>query len=141
MIARRKYSTFGVAIAALLWSSSAWCNVWRMECKEWRGPSPGGDFLGSYFFSFNDTEKTLVVVHKPVPEMNWLFGTKVKKWTLMWEKDGQVVVYGTDDDFTAPLKLLSLNFGKPKMFDYSLGGLTEDTNSRSLTRKECQRLN
>lgn len=138
LVARYLYCTLGAAIFSLACSGNAWAGVRKMECREWRG-GPAGDFLGSYIFSFDDAG-TLSVVFKPVPQYNWLFATKVKKWVRLWEKDGKAVFYGVVDDVMGPVKLLSLDFAKGKMFDYSLGGLAEDANSRSLTRKECRRL-
>jgi hypothetical protein len=139
MIFRRLYCVLGAAIFALLCLSDTWAAELKMECDEWRG-GPAGDFLGSYIFSFDDSG-TLNIVRNPAGQNNWLFGTNVKKWTLAWKKDGRAVFYGVDDDLMGPVKILSLDFGKPRMFDYSLSGVAEDANSRSLTRKECHQLN
>jgi hypothetical protein len=116
--------------------SVAWGGMRKMECREWRGT---GDFLGTYTFSLNENG-ILSIIFKPKGQFNWLFATNVKKWTLAWEKDGRVLFYGLDGDVMGPVKVLSLDFAKLKMFDYVLGGVSEDSDSRSLTRKECHRV-
>jgi hypothetical protein len=114
-----------------------------MECREWQG-APGREFLGTYIFSLDDKGE-LSVVQKPEGPFNALFGRNVNKWTLLKEEEGHAVFYGITDDSFGPVKILSLNFGSPKMFDYSLGGITEEKSLEKPlggpTRKECKRIN
>jgi hypothetical protein len=136
---------------------SARATVYKMECQEWT-VSFGGEVehIGSYVFSFDAGAKSLSVAYHP-EGLLWndkkiivLFGAKVKKWNLLWQKEPDVVFWGVDNDFTGPVKLLSLKFSVVKMFEYSLGGSGEELQSkfRSLaptpafapTRRECQRL-
>jgi hypothetical protein len=136
--ALRHCSTIAAVIFALIWSSDTWASTRKMECREWMG----ANFLGSYVFSFNDDDGSLEVVSKPAGQDNLLIATDVKKWTLMWQGDGRAVFFGTDDDLNGHVKLLSLNFAKPAMFEYSLGGFVEENGqSNGATGKECRRLN
>ena len=136
--AAKRYSTIAAMIFALIWSSDSRANVWKMDCREFSGAS----FIGSYLFSFHDDDGSLDVVSKPAGQNNLLVATDVKKWTLMWTSDGRAVFFGTDEDLNGHVKVLSLNFAKPAMFEYLLGGLVEDNGGRSgATLKECRRLN
>ena len=125
-------------IFALIWSSDSWANMWKMECREFSG----ANFIGSYVFSFHDDDGSLDVVSKPAGQDNLLLAADVKKWTLIWASDGRAVFFGTDEDFIGGVKLLSLNFARPAMFEYLLGGFVEDNSQpSSVTLKECRRLN
>jgi hypothetical protein len=136
VIWRNRRWLFLVIISLFILPSTVNAAIYKMECREWRST---GDYLGGYIFSFDSGTKSLSIVFKPQAE-NWLFGTKVKKWILLWEKDLDAVFYGIDDDFTGPVKLLTLKFSTAKLFEYSAGGLAEDHGLVSLTRKECRRL-
>jgi hypothetical protein len=141
MLLRMPMCGFAVFLSFLPLGASA--TVYKMECREWRG-APNSDYLGSYVFSFDSKSKSLSISYKPelkTMEVNALFGANVKTWTLIWEKDLSAVFYGIDDSGLDPVNLLILKFSIGKMFDYSLGGLSDDNHLTSLTRKECRRLN
>jgi hypothetical protein len=125
-------------IFALIWSGDSWANMWKMECREFSS----ANFIGSYVFSFDDDNGSLDVVSKPAGQDNLLVAAGVKKWSLIWASDGRAVFFGTDEDFNGRVKLLSLNFAKPAMFEYLLGGFVEDNSQpSSVTLKECRRRN
>lgn len=112
--------------------------MWQLECREFSH----ANFIGSYLFSFHDDDGSLEVTSKPVTQDNLLAVSDVKKWTLIWASDGRAVFFGLGDDLNGHVKVLSLNFAKPSMFEYVLGGLVEDNGQPSdVTLKECRRLN
>jgi hypothetical protein len=134
----RHCSTITAVIFVLIWSNDTWASMRKMECREFSG----ANFIGSYVFSFDDDNGSLDVVSKPAGQDNLLVAAAVKKWSLIWASDGRAVFFGTDEDFNGRVKLLSLNFAKPAMFEYLLGGFVEDSSQpSSVTLKECRRLN
>jgi hypothetical protein len=115
-----------------------------MECREWQ-PGATGAYLGSYVFSFDSKTKVLSVSYKPDSQWNFLphilFGGTIRRWRLIFENEGRAVFYGIDDDVFGPVKLLSLDFGKATMFNYSFAGISEDSGlEKGETRKQCRRL-
>ncbi|HEY6259745.1 MAG TPA: hypothetical protein VIY51_28540 [Xanthobacteraceae bacterium] len=108
-----------------------------MECGEWVDE----EYRGTYLFSLGpDAKSTLSISYKPEGQ-NLLFGKSVRKWTLLWQKERNAVFYGEDsDDWTGPVKLLSLNFSDVTMFTYSLGGATEGDELASRIVRRCRRL-
>jgi hypothetical protein len=106
-----------------------------LECQEWVDE----EFRGTYLFSLGpDAKSAFSVTYKPQGE-NRLFGRGVKKWTLLWQKERNAVLYGEDpEDGAGPAKLLSLNFSDAEMFAYSLGGAAEDEVSAKTVRR-CRR--
>lgn len=141
--ATRRLPGLVLIIMLLTLPSAARAAVYKMECRERR---VNGEYLGSYVFSFDPDAKSLSIAYQPEGEiweqtkLNPLFGAKVKKWNLLWQKELDAVFYGIDDDLTGPVKLLTLKFSVVKMFVYSLGGLVEDKGWVDRTRKECRRL-
>jgi hypothetical protein len=85
-----RISTRIAAVTLTLFQPGTSAAVYQMECREWRSAQSGGDYLGSYVFSFDSNSKSLSISYKPEMKtlgMNALFGTNVKTWTLLWEKD------------------------------------------------------
>lgn len=125
---------------------NALADTLRMECKEWSmGGYPDPDhFLGTWIFTVDAASKGLAVEKHPGPEMTTalMFAPTVKKWTLLVERERHFVFYAIEnDDWTGPLKLLSLDFAKPNFFDYQVGGEVEEVTKGLDTPKKCKRLN
>ncbi len=107
-----------------------------MECREWIDKN----YRGVYTFSFDSDKRELTASHKPEGR-NYLFGRNVAKWIVVWDKARTAVFYGIEaDDWTAPVKVLSLNFGEVAMFAYSIGGATEGDLLKSKIDRRCRRL-
>jgi hypothetical protein len=127
----------------LISTGAARAAPYRMECHEWR--SGDGEYIGSYIFSYDPSTKSLSIEYHPEglfwreQKFSMLFGWKVKRWKLLWEKDLDAVFYGITDGAVDPVKLLTLRFSTAKMFDYSTGGLDDPWSSITI-RRECRRL-
>jgi hypothetical protein len=119
----------------LLGSPDASATTRRMECREWIDK----EYRGIYKFTFNDERTSLIVSHEPEGKYP-LFGQSVDTWKLLWRKDLIAVFYGVSDDWWAPVRVMSLHFGKPAMFPYALGSEMEGDQVISKTSRECQRL-
>jgi hypothetical protein len=137
-----------LAIALAGSSFGAEASVYQMECREWVGTtdhqSSYADPLGSYMFVYDTDTKALSVTLRPAAgplNFNALFGRGVKTWTLLWTKESRATFYGTENDFTGPVKILTLDFAKAKAFHYNTGGDFEDLYAVDLSQRECRRLN
>jgi hypothetical protein len=126
----------GVALPLCVLPSPLLAAGRALECQEWVDE----EFRGTYVFSLSpDAKSAFSVTYKP-QGANRLFGKGVKKWTLLWQKERNAVLYGEDlDDGAGPAKLLSLNFSDAEMFAYSLGGAAEDEVAAKTVRR-CRRL-
>jgi hypothetical protein len=138
--------SLAIALAGSAFGADA--SVYQMECREWRGTTEHkpsyADLLGSYLFVYDTDAKTLSVTLRAVEEplnFNALFGWGVKTWKLLWTNELRATFYGTDDDFTGPVKILTLDFARAKAFHYATGGDFEEEFLGDLTQRECQRLN
>jgi hypothetical protein len=107
----------------------------RMECREWVDK----EYRGIYSFMFDDEGSSLVVSYKPEGKYP-LFGQSVDTWKLLWRKDLIAVFYGISDDWWAPVRVMSLHFGKPATFPYGLGSEMENDRVISKISRECKRL-
>jgi hypothetical protein len=114
----------------------AFAKTRQMECREWLD----GKYRGVYMIVFDLQTKSLSIAHQPEGQ-NFLFGRKVNRWQLIWEKENNVVFYGTDlEDWAGPVKIISLDFGEARMFDYSIGGAIEGDIALSKLERHCHRL-
>jgi hypothetical protein len=108
----------------------------QMECREWLD----GKYSGLYTFVFDSQSNGLSIAHQAEGQNFW-FGRGINRWQLIWQKGNNVVFYGTDqEDWTGPIKIISLDFGELRMFDYSIGGATEADVLVSKIERRCRRL-
>jgi hypothetical protein len=106
-----------------------------MECQEW----VDSDYRGLYTFTFNTEQEILSVAYKQQGKYP-LAGQKVEKWILIWQKDLNAVFYGiAADDWTGPVRMLSLHFGDVQMFPYALGSKMEESTLVSKIERRCRR--
>ena len=55
-----------------------------------------------------------------------LFGAGVKVWSVFFEHMPRLVVYGVvREDWALRVKVISLDFSRPEMFTYEMGGPIE----------------
>jgi hypothetical protein len=123
-------------IVSCLFVNEALAVARKMECREWMDK----EYRGLYTFTFDIEQKLLSVAYKPEGKYP-LDGQKIEKWILIWQKDLNAVFYGiAADDWTGPVRMLSLHFGDVKMFPYALGSVMEDTIWLSKIEHRCRRL-
>jgi|SRR5271166_3359959 len=107
-----------------------------MECREWVDK----DYGGLYTFTFDTGQELLSVAYKPEGKYP-LDGQKIEKWILIWQKDLNAVFYGiAADDWTGPVRMLSLHFGDVQMFSHALGSKMEEDTLVSKIERRCRRL-
>jgi hypothetical protein len=133
---RRLICVLGITILLCLVIGKSFAAGREMECREWVDKK----YRGLYIFSFDSNSKALSATYKPEGE-NFLFGSGVRKWTVLWVKEHNAVFFGEQpEDWTGPLKLLSLNFSDVAMFAYSLGSTFEGSELVSKIERRCRRL-
>jgi hypothetical protein len=99
-------------IGCCLIAAPAWADQLRMEC---RMTSP----IAEYTFSFDTVSGSLTVT----PSV----GGDIGKWILILAQGGHAVFYSiavdtVADEVAGRVRILSLNFEKPNMFIYWMGG-------------------
>jgi hypothetical protein len=123
-------------IVSCLFTTEAIAVVRKMECREWVDK----DYRGLYTFTFDTEHELLSVAYKPEGKYS-LDGQKIEKWILIWQKDLNAVFYGiAADDWTGPVRMLSLHFGDVQMFHYALGSAMEEDTLVSKIERRCRRL-
>jgi hypothetical protein len=133
---RRVLAALIGVIASCLSLNEALAVVRKMECREWMDK----EYRGLYTFNFDTERKLLSAAYKPEGKYP-LAGQKIENWVLIWQKDLNAVFYGiAADDWTAPVRMLSLHFGDVKMFPYELGSVMEDSILVSKIERICRRL-
>ena len=109
--------------------------VRRLECREWIDK----DYRGIYQFAFDDQTDSLVASYKPEEVKYPLLGQSVQTWKLLWKKDLNAVFYDVTENWWAPVKVLSLHFGKAQMFLYDMGSDMEGDLLVTKIIRECVR--
>jgi hypothetical protein len=133
---RRVLAALIGVIASCISVNEALAVVRKMECREWVDK----EYRGLYSFAFDTEQKLLSVAYKPEGKYP-LTGQNIEKWILIWRKDLNAVFYGIDaDDWTGPVRMLSLHFGDVQMFPYALGSTMEDSTLVSKIERRCGRL-
>jgi hypothetical protein len=110
--------------------------VRTMECREWVDK----EYRGLYTFTFETEQELLSVAYKSEKKYS-LFGQKIEKLILIWQKDLNAVFYGiAADDWAGPVQMLSLHFGDVQMFPYALGSTMEEATLVNKIERRCRRL-
>ena len=131
----RTFALGAIFIVSCISLSEASALVRRIECREWVDK----EYRGLYQFAFDDESGVLRASQEP-NGIYPLFGKSVGTWKLIWKKDLHAVFYGVSEDWWAPVKVLSLNFGKPQMFPYGMGHDMEADTLVSKISRVCKRL-
>jgi hypothetical protein len=128
-------------IGCSLIAAPAWADQLRMECQVAQGAG-AREPLGGYAFVFDSASGSLSVnMHSSTPSIP-LFGFDVKKWTLLFAQGGRAVFYGITPEGLSPVQIFSLNFEKPNMLSYQMGGDGEELIAGFPQYKaRCRRLN
>jgi len=129
-----KFALVAALLAFCLTEASA--AIYSMECRLW----VDSEYRGSSIFTFDSQRELLLTFHKP-EGLYPLFGQKVGTWKLLWQKGNIAVLHGLDsEDWSGPVKILSLNFGDVKMFPYNVGSIAEESTLLSNIERRCRRL-
>jgi hypothetical protein len=93
-----------------------------MECQV--ADPISGKRMGEYIFLFDTASSFLSVAQEP---RGRLFGADAKNWTPILAQGGHAVFYYIADDtvgsqIAGRVRVLDLNFEKPNMFNYWMGG-------------------
>ena len=118
-----------------LFANDASAVVRKMECRQWVDK----EYRGLYTFTFDTEKEQLSIGYNPEGKYP-LAGQKVEKWILLWQMDLNAAFYGISDDWTGPVRMLSLHFGDVKMFTYELGSVMEGDIMLSQIEQRCRRL-
>jgi hypothetical protein len=144
-------STWRLGLAGIvcyLVASPVQADQLKMECQvaSFTVPLYAGEALGGYVFSFDTGSDSLSVTPLPKQRPDLLFGWDVMKWTLLFARGGHAVFYDIADDSSGNsvighVRILSLNFEKPNMFAYWMGGDMDESKMPPQYRAKCRRLN
>ena len=129
-----------VGISCCLVAAPVRADQLRMECQV-----ATGEPLGGYSFSFDTVSGSLSTTLQPTIDVHLMFAWDVKRWKLLLARGGHAVFYDIAADtpgnqVVGPVKILSLNFEKPNMFTYWMGGETDEAKIPPYQTK-CRRLN
>ena len=127
-----------VVIAGLgVCCANAHATVRQLTCREWANKK----YMGLYAFSFDDLTKDFSIHLQPDNSTQYgLFGAKVKDWKVLFEHVPRLVVFGiVTDDWALPVKVISLDFSRPQMFTYEMGGPVEGDEVIDNTQRNCVR--
>jgi hypothetical protein len=98
--------------------------------------------MGEYVFSFDTVSRSLSVRLDPKER---LFGGDAGYWKLILAEGGHAVFYYIADDavgqqIAGRVRILSLNFEKPNMFNYWIGGELDESELHPY-KADCHRVN
>ena len=133
----RVIALFG--ISCYLVAAPAKADQLKMECQVYTNEP-----LGAYAFLFDTASGSLSVRLEPRVDVRLMFGWNVKNWKLLFAQGGHAVFYDVNaaDTIGGPVKMLSLNFEKPSMFIYDVGGDAEEAIvGLPQYKARCRRLN
>ena len=132
-----------VGISCYLVAAPVRADRLRMEC--WVADSFTGKSIGEYAFLFDTASGSLSVTAHPRDSSQSMFGQDAETWKLLLAQGGHAVFYYITDDTTAQqiagrVRILSLNFEKPNMFNYWMGGELDESKIPPY-KTDCRRLN
>ena len=128
-----------VGIGCCLVAAPVRADQLKMECRV--ADPISGKSAGEYVFLFDTASNSLSVTQEPSGK---LFGADAMKWTPILAEGGHAVFYYIADDtvgnqIAGRVRILDLNFEKPNMFNYWMGGEMDPIPLPYKT--DCRRLN
>jgi len=135
----RGIALFG--ISCYLVPAAAQADQLKMECQVWQAVG-AKEPVGTYTFLFDPASGSLSVNMQSSPPPMPMFGFDVKQWKLLFAQGSHAIFYGITPKGLTPVQIFSLNFEKPNMFSYWVGGDAEEfTAGAPQYNTNCRRLN